>query len=622
MTVRLRAAVCALAVLVSMALPAAARGLMQDTTARRGGAAPRAAGDTLRAVGDSAGEPSDSIPIRTDTIKAPVARAGTPASLDVGQQYTWTREQLFASGALTLGDVLARIPGITTFRSGWLATPQVAAYNGDVGRTRIFYDDVEVDDLSPRTGGILNLASVQLWTLEDVTVVRAPGELRVYIRSWGVERTTPYTRTDIITGSEQTNLYRAFYGRRFFNGAALQVGAQQFGTRDVRINDGGDAVSLMLRFGVARRYWSVDAFANRTRATRTAQTRLAGGSRLAPFDGTSTLGYARARIGRADGGPFLQLIAASLALRESSPRMDASRAASYGVPPDSADTTRSVAQYIATAGFDALGARIRLTDRVRAFRGATYNSPGGSLEFSSGPLALTSLAERDAFRGVNRVEAGGRLRPLPFVEAVAAAGQSSALSGSGAPGFTTLIPRSRSARAELGVRLWRPWVSAGLLRRDTAFLRAPVVFDSAFKPLYTGPLTGKTLALRGPLAYGFGVDAWAARWPANTPYTPQTEARAELNYGTNWLSRFPRGNFSVSASGALEYRGRVLFPGTSIQRYAGSSKVLSAQLELRILRGFITYQVRNVLGYPYDLVPAFQMPRAVSIYGVRWYFYN
>lgn len=606
---RSRALLCALAVLGCAALPELARGMVQDTT-RTGGAVPSVTAAQR-----------ESVVVRTDTIKLPIARADTRASLDIGEQYSWTREQLFATGSLTLGDLLARIPGITTFRSGWIATPQVAGYNGDVGRTRVFYDDVEVDDLSPRTGSILDLSTVQLWTLQNVTVVRAPGELRVYIRSWQVERTTPYTRTDVVTGSEDTNLYRAFFGKRFFNGAALQVGAQQYGTRDTRINDGGDALSLMGRLGIARRYWSVDGFVNRTRATRTAENRL-DGTRLAPFDGTSTLAYARARIGRAEGGPFLQLIASSLALRESSPRLDASRAASYGVPSDSADSTSSLSQYVATAGIDALGASVRLTDRLRSMRGTTYNSPGASLQFASGPLTLTSFAERDAYRGATRVEAGARLRPVSFLEGVAAVGQATPLPGSGAPVFSGLLPRSRSVRAEVGVRLWRPWISAGLLRRDTALLRAPIVFDSAFRPLSTGPVTGQTLALRGPLAYGFSVDAWAARWPANTPYAPRTEARADLSFLSEWRSRFPTGNFSISAAGTFEYRGRVLFPEGTAVRYAGSSKVLSAQLELRILRGIITYQVRNITGYPYDIVPAFQMPRAVSIYGVRWYFYN
>ena len=57
-----------------------------------------------------------------------------------------------------------------------------------------------------REGGVRDLGVIQLWSLEEVAVERAAGELRVYLRSWRVERTTACTRTDITTGSENTNL--------------------------------------------------------------------------------------------------------------------------------------------------------------------------------------------------------------------------------------------------------------------------------------------------------------------------------------------------------------------------------------------------------------------------------
>ncbi|HTD83327.1 MAG TPA: hypothetical protein VK648_05995, partial [Gemmatimonadaceae bacterium] len=93
----------------------------------------------------------DTARVKADSIKAPIGRFADPALYEIGPQYEWNRAQLFATGALTLVDLLDRIPGVTTFRSGWLSTPQTATYGGDFRRVRIFYDGLEIDNLDGRT---------------------------------------------------------------------------------------------------------------------------------------------------------------------------------------------------------------------------------------------------------------------------------------------------------------------------------------------------------------------------------------------------------------------------------------------------------------------------------------
>jgi len=80
---------------------------------------------------------------RKSALKAPIGRFADPALYEIGPQYEWNRDQLFATGALSLNDLLDRIPGVTTFRSGWLATPQTAMHMGDFRRVRIFYDGLQ-----------------------------------------------------------------------------------------------------------------------------------------------------------------------------------------------------------------------------------------------------------------------------------------------------------------------------------------------------------------------------------------------------------------------------------------------------------------------------------------------
>ena len=64
--------------------------------------------------------------------------------------------------------------------------------------------------------------------------------------------------------------------------------------------------------------------------------------------------------------------------------------------------------------------------------------------------------------------------------------------------------------------------------------------------------------------------------------------------------------------------------GFTIQGVARSYRpaVDDEELEIRILRAVVSFQQRNLLGYQYSIVPGFEMPRVLAIYGVRWEFWN
>ncbi|MDQ3242877.1 MAG: hypothetical protein M3Q09_04045, partial [Gemmatimonadota bacterium] len=188
---------------------------------------------------------TDSAAPKPDTIQPPFGRSTIPRTADIGDQYSWDRTELLASGALTVADILERIPGATSFRTGWLISPKVVAVNGDAERVRMFYDDLELDNLDPRSSTVLDLTSVQLWTLESLTVERLGNEMRVHLRSWRTDRTSPYTRTDVYTGDEDSNVYRGYYGKRLSSGGGIQLAGQQFSTTAARLGGGGDALSFM-----------------------------------------------------------------------------------------------------------------------------------------------------------------------------------------------------------------------------------------------------------------------------------------------------------------------------------------------------------------------------------------
>ncbi len=214
-----------------------------------------------------------------DTLQTPYARAEAPG---VETIYWWSRDAIFQSNAQTLAELLEVVPGVTSYRSAFLASPAVVAYLGDITRIRVFYDGLELMSLDPRTGDVHDLVEVPLWSAEEVRLERAAGELRVHMRSWRVNLTTPVTRTDVFTGDEDANLYRGFFGRRFRNGLGFQVGAQQYSTSSRRNVGGGDELSLLARVGWAHGSWSVDAFVNRARRNREAQQRTIDPTRGIP----------------------------------------------------------------------------------------------------------------------------------------------------------------------------------------------------------------------------------------------------------------------------------------------------------------------------------------------------
>ena len=197
----------------------------------------------------------------TDTIKPPLTRAPLAPIIEIGPARIYDRAALFATGALTISDLLGRVPGLTEFTAGWVGAPAAVAVLGSVRRFRLFLDGVELDPLDPRQRGAPSPNDLPLLSLEELRIERAADEVRVYARTWRVDRTTPYTRADVATGDQNTNLYRAFFGRRFAHGEVFQLAAEQFSTQPIRALPSSDVLNLMLRAGTTHGPWSVDLFA-------------------------------------------------------------------------------------------------------------------------------------------------------------------------------------------------------------------------------------------------------------------------------------------------------------------------------------------------------------------------
>jgi len=73
----------------------------------------------------------DSARIRRDTIQPPLARAPVPPIIEIGAPLIYDRNAIFATGSLTLSDLLGRLLGFTEYTAGWLGAPAAVAYLGD-----------------------------------------------------------------------------------------------------------------------------------------------------------------------------------------------------------------------------------------------------------------------------------------------------------------------------------------------------------------------------------------------------------------------------------------------------------------------------------------------------------
>ena len=592
---------------------------------------------------------------RADSLQPPLARPESPPVLEIGAARVYDRAAIFATGALTLSDILGRVPGLTSLATGWLVAPTAIASLGDMRRIRVFLDGLELDPMDQREQGRAPVNDLPLHTLEELRIERGADEVRVHARSWRVTNTSPYTRADVLTGDQNTNLYRGYFGRRYGRGEALQFSAEQYNTQPNSRLPSADGRSYMIRAGLVRGPWRADLMGLRSEVTRDDWVGL-GDSRqtldtIAPLATRRSTGYLRLANGDPDAPRWGQVVASAHGFVGT---------ASASFPGDtliSHDSTTYESQYLLTGGVRRGAFRVSAAERLRVASRSTSAVPSARASMETDPLSVSIFAEGRSPLSPARIEgtvraallqrfallaSGARSGGGVFDRVLGTAGASPVIRADGTftgilPGPVTFdsaaasryeLPSSTSLRTEAGVRVRDLWVSAGLLRRGPttllsgAGLGAQYGRATAVRP--EGGATARTAALRGRVYRAVNVDAWAIAWSDSLGlYRPKFQTRAELYLQTNLLNRFPRGNFGLLTSLAHEYRSNTRFAvnADSVRTSLGS-RTLDFKLEIRIQTAVITYQFRNLLQENRAQVPGFFLPRQTQFYGVRWDFWN
>jgi hypothetical protein len=611
-------------------LPVVMLGITTGFAHAQGGAIPDSAMIRQRQRADSIA--------RADSAPTAIIQAPRPVLTEVGMSHRWDGDSLLATGAVTLADFLDRIPGLATLRANWYMAPQIGAYLGDVSRVRLFLDGIEQEPLDRRSGGVLDLSVFPIATLEDLMIERGANEVRLHARTWrGPQRYSTYTRADVTTGDDQSNTFRGLLARRTRSGLAIQALAQNRGTTDLRVGGDGDATTLMGRVALVRERWTMEANVLSTRHQRASLSLFPSpefsnvGEPLDAYAVRYRDAWLRFSYGDTRRGRWVQLVAA----QRQATQYDPEQANSTTPIADSlrADTLTRSQQYVATAGWTAGRVQLSATHRVRVGAGATTQHPSARLGYESPRAALSLLAERTPWDEVTRAEATGRVMLTPRLAVSGAVAASNAglrplVPDTSRDSDVLSLPAGRAARAELGVKIRDVWIQGGVIVRDSAALVPPRILGADWVPVEEGRITGATAVIIGPLARGFSTHISAVRWLGDlSAYRQQQQARAELA----WTYRFrgdgrSNGGFVFRLAGVLEHRGELLMPvreGTSVVgRAALQSNNVNVMAELKIRDLSASFQIRNLTGSAYATVPGLLMPRALTIYGVRWAFWN
>lgn len=577
-----------------------------------------------------------------DTLKTPVARFEMPDSqLELSTRLRFDREQILSSSAVNLADLLDRVPGVATFRSSWIAGIHTASYLGDGRRIRYFLDGIELGSTDPRDRGSVDLTSIPLWTLDELVVERDAGEIRIWMRTLSAVNVTPFSRVDIFTGDLNTNAFRGFIARRWRNGVMFQAGGQQVATQSGRVSafatgstqgekSAGSVQLFMTRLGWARGKWSVDVYGQggaRDRDQHRARDSV-GLTDLPSYKGAAREGYFRVGYGDTLGGLWAQAIAHTSKTRIE-PDSASSRDTVFGgentaqslqrVRPD---TTWSRTQQVLAIGYRHHDWAVSLTDRIRPLGGQSAHSPALRASLKWRGLALGGWIERSGPDSINRTSINAVYRPTSWLAFNVGRTSRSPVDSGGQMATSTL-------RSEAAVRYRDLWFSAGILRDDAVEYANIELIGLPGIRIFAPAAQGLSFGVHGRLYKDLGFDMQALKWNTSQFSRPPMQIRAEVNLISDWLSRFPSGEFGISARLSYEFRDRTPFfygadaAGEHLDiRITETAQVATAHLEIRIQRGTLFYQFRNLSGGQYEQIRGITMPPAVQMYGMRWEFWN
>lgn len=192
-------------------------------------------GDTLRpapTAEDSARRAAaDSSPLkrylalqeRTKVKVLAPARLGPEGPAPARSRIVFTRDSLDWSGAATVGDLLARVPGLYLWRGGWLGQPELPNFQGR-GATSVeyYFDGLPYVPAGVDSVGV-DPSILSLGIFDRVEIERWPGFLRVWLYTPNYDRLAPRSRVGFARGSRDFARYRGSLEKRTRSGPGFAL---------------------------------------------------------------------------------------------------------------------------------------------------------------------------------------------------------------------------------------------------------------------------------------------------------------------------------------------------------------------------------------------------------------
>jgi len=589
----------------------------------------RAPGAAARDTGAAAAPRRDTIPLpdslSPDSFRPQLPPLGAPPGpLPRTGRIVFDHDEFWFSGAVTLGELLERVPGVFLVRAGWFGRPEIIQYAGQgASSIEVYWDGFAMDPLGQDSTG-LDLSGLNLGLVQRAEVEVLPSVVRVYLYSDEQVVRKPRTETSFATGDASTNSYRIRYLNRWKNGTGLDLGVIFQGSSGVVTSQGRSSdVTLWAkgswipteRYGVQYQVVSVSLDRDSVKLTSDRPLFL---TELPSHRAHRTDMFLRGFIATRNDGMGLRLDA----IAGGSTYTDTSAA-----------LERQEMQGSAIVGYRAERWSTELTTRVRdsstplelELRGSV--SPSALLTVSGYAISRTHLGGRHS----NSTDVGAQAELRP-VAAIALHGALRLRNAVGAPALLTdTAQKVTDFSAGISLTTRQLDLDVSLARHGVFAPAVPGTFGPIMPAYPSLAVRTATVSVAWrPRAY-VTFSGWY-REPLvkgtaelqTSAYEPPHHSRVWATFRSRLLPVLRRGAFDFTAEVAMEGWSRGVWGADSsgAPRLLKGATILDYRVELRLLNAALFWSIRNARGERYSVLPGLNMPVGNQTYGVRWEFTN
>jgi hypothetical protein len=574
---------------------------------------PAAAQDTTQAGPPQTGTlPPDSTLRQPLTL--PIPRDEVPTGpLAAGARYTFTRDSILWSPALTVADLLAAIPGTWVARGGYIGMPALVDYGGRGGAAvRVYWDGFPLEAVGADSA-FVDAAEISLAYLRRVDVFVTPAELRVYLVSERSMEPRARSTIRVQTGYLKTAAYTALFQKRFPSGIGVDLAGDYLGS------DGLDLAAPGSHFDVwAKLSWMISDHLSaayqirRQRVDRDAVSPEGAGSGIPAAVGARTDYLLSFGTGRGEHGRGLRT------------------EIGLGATTWSPDSGSPIPRQTFRQAFLGLGYRRGTWSASTTVRTADHRTPlAVEAEAGLAPLPGIVLAV-DAFwrrHDGDRQSRGVHGTASAYLGPVSLTGDLAAREALQAPALDadTLI-RTTDWSLGAGLRLPPLTLVARLVRRD-AYQAAPYpefAHIAQFRPSAAGRFIEVDATVR-PASY-FTVSATYSDPidDAAPDFYPAAHLRVAATFRSKFLKTFRSGVFDFLAQVAMEQwdaaPAGLDIGGAGLE--IPEARVWDGRIQIQLVGFTVFWEIKNFRYADAFYVPGLRYPQNVQRYGATWRFNN